>query len=71
MLTNSESQASHYILFIHSYMYMVPVVKCTRDDYTVAQERDRERLGERGSEACKYQFRIISESPCLVHTWYL
>ena len=44
-----------------------------------ARERARERVSERGRDwgregvghANTYQFRITSESPCLVHTWYL
>ena len=39
------------------------------------RERERERKRDWGRErvghANTYQFGITSESPCLVHTWYL
>ena len=42
MLNYQFRITSESLYLVHSYMYMVPVVKHTRDDYTAAQERERE-----------------------------
>ena len=68
ILTNSESQVSHRILFIHVQLYMVPVVKCTRclhcgtregereTETETEKERERERDGGREGEGDMQMF---------------
>ena len=64
---------------VHSYMYMVPVVKHTRDDYTVAQERrrqreretERERYWGEGGSAWGMQILTNSESQASHHVLFI
>ena len=89
ILTNSESQVSHHILFIHVHGTCSKMHKMftlwhkrgreTETETETEKERERERdggrgrgrEGGRGGYANVYQFRMTSESPCLVYTRYL